>query len=124
MFSQVSVSGPGGVSASGAGGCLLLVPGGCLPLVLRGATPPWADSPSGRHPPGQTLPGQTPPQADTPNPCPVYAGIYNSPAQCMLGYTTPCPVHAGIHPLPLPSVCWDTVNKRAVRIPLECILVT
>ena len=24
----------------------------------------------------------------------------------------------------LPSACWDTVNKRAVRIPLECILVT
>ena len=33
------------------------------------------------------------------------------PAQCMLGYTPP------------PSACWDTVNKRAVRIPLECILV-
>ena len=24
---------------------------------------------------------------------------------------------------PLCSACWDTVNKRAVRIPLECILV-
>ena len=36
--------------------------------------------------------------------------------------TPPRPVHAGIHP-PLPSACWDTVNKRAVRIPLECILV-
>ena len=24
---------------------------------------------------------------------------------------------------PLPSACWDTVNKCAVRIPLECILV-
>ena len=34
------------------------------------------------------------------------------PAQCMLGYTSP-----------LRSACWDTVNKRAVRIPLECILV-
>ena len=43
-------------------------------------------------------------------------------------------LHAGIHPLgpeadlpgqtdtPL-SACWDTVNKRAVRITLECILV-
>ena len=29
----------------------------------------------------------------------------------------------GRHP-PYPrSACWDTVNKRAVRIPLECILV-
>ena len=49
------------------------------------------------------------------------------------------PLHTGIHPLdrhptgrhppdqrqtpPLCSACWDTVNKRAVRIPLECILV-
>ena len=32
--------------------------------------------------------------------------------QCMLGYT----------PLP-PSACWDTVNKRTVRILLERILV-
>ena len=45
--------------------------------------------------PRQTPPGQTPP----------------SPSQCMLGYT------------PLYSACWDTVNKRTVRIPLECILV-
>ena len=26
-------------------------------------------------------------------------------------------------PSPLRSACWDTVNKQAVRIPLECILV-
>ena len=44
------------------------------------------------------------------------------PAQCMLGYT-PCTVHAGIH-IPLQSACWDTVNKRPIRILLECILVT
>ena len=25
--------------------------------------------------------------------------------------------------IPLHSACWDTVNKRAVRIPLECFLV-
>ena len=30
--------------------------------------------------------------------------------------------HLGRHP-PLSSACWDTVNKRAVCIPLECILV-
>ena len=53
----------------------------------------------GYTPPGQTYPTrQTPPWAD--NPHPVYAGIH-----------------------PLRSACWDTVNKRAVRIPLECILV-
>ena len=34
------------------------------------------------------------------------------PAQCMLEYTHP-----------LHSACWDKVNKQAVRIPLECILV-
>ena len=49
------------------------------------------------------------------------------------------PLHAGIHPPPwqtplvspyppgqtppLHSACWDMVNKRAVRIPLECNLV-
>ena len=43
-----------------------------------------------------------------------------------LGQTSPGqipPMHAGIHTPPLPSGCWDTVNKRAVRILLECILV-
>ena len=29
---------------------------------------------------------------------------------------------AGTTPPPGHSACWDTVNKRAVRIPLECIL--
>ena len=89
------------------------------PNPLPGQTPP------GRHPhadnPWQTPPGQTTPLgihpfwADThPLPCPLPAKIHTSPpAQCMLGYTPP--VH---------SVCWDTVNKQAVRFPLECILVT
>ena len=56
--------------------------------------------PLGKHPPGQTLPWADIPPGQT------------SPAQCMLGYTPP-----------LCSACWDTVNKRAVCIPLECILV-
>ena len=56
--------------------------------------------------------GDTPPWADTPQADP--------PGQTPLPGQTP-PVHAEIHPPP--SVCWDTVNKRAVRIPLECILV-
>ena len=34
---------------------------------------------------------------------------------------TPYPVHAGY--TPLPSACWDTVNKRAVHFLLEYILV-
>ena len=48
---------------------------------------------------------------------------YTPSTQCMLGYTPPYPVHAGIHTT-LPSACWDMVNKRAVRILLECILVS
>ena len=50
------------------------------------------------HPPGQTPPRAENPWADPP----------------------------GRHPLrrhPLRSACWDTVNKRSVRILLECILV-
>ena len=45
------------------------------------------------------------------------AGVLHS----MLGYTP-----LGRHPpadIPLHSACWDTVNKQAVCIPLECILV-
>ena len=63
-------------------------------------TSPWADTPPGRHPPCSDTPhAQT--CWDTP-----------TPAQCMLGYTSL-----------LRSACWDTVNKRAVSILLECILV-
>ena len=89
--------------------CLSFCPQGrCLPDTPPAPrqTPPWADTPAGRHPPW----------ADTP-----------------AGRHPPCPVHAGIH-TPLPSACWDihspcTVHagirssKRAVRILLECILV-
>ena len=56
------------------------------------------------HPP----PGQTPP-------CPVHAGIHTSPCPVHAGIHSPCTVHAGIRRI--------TVNKRAVRILLECILV-
>ena len=89
-------------------------------LSVSRQTPPrqTLPPPMGRHHP----PRQKPPWADTP-PAPCMLG-YTPPAQCMLGYTPPCPVHAGINtPPPPPSTCWDTVNKRAVRIPLECILV-
>ena len=88
--------------------------------------------PLGRHPLGIH-----PSWIDTP--CPVHAGIHTPlpsacwdthlpgrhpqgdtpPAQCMLGYTHTC-MRGYTH---LPSACWDTVNKRAVRILLECILV-
>ena len=94
MFSQVSVC------PRARGVCH--TPPGQTPLRQT----PWVDTPLGRHPPKQTPPGQTPL-------VPLHAGIHTPPpAQCMLGYTPP-----------LPSACWDAVNKRAVRIPLECILV-
>ena len=82
-----------------------------------GKTPPWPDTPLGRHPKADTPlgrhplgrhplsrhpPGQTPPWPDTPwadtpgqtPPCPVHARIHTPLAQCILGYT-------------VPSTCWD-----------------
>ena len=35
----------------------------------------------------------------------------------------PPPLPPGRYTRPLCSACWDTVNKREVRIPLECTLV-
>ena len=81
----------------------LSVHGGVSAPLHAGLHPPGQIPPPGRHPPGRQPtppPGRHSPLADT-----------------------PCPVHAGIH-TPLCSACWDTVNKRAVRIPLECIFVT
>ena len=56
--------------------------------------------PMGRHPSWVDTPQADTPSGQTPT-CPVHAGIHTPPAQCIL----------------------DTVNKQAVRIPLECILV-
>ena len=112
----------------------------CLPLVpgvwphTPGQTPPWADTPRqtppgqtpgrhppGRHPPEQTPPGQTPSWADTqqadgplsrhpPGQTPL--GRHPPPGQTLPGQTPLCIVHARIHTHPpLPSACWDTVNK-------------
>ena len=103
------------------GVCLSM--GGCLPLARRGVrhplgrTPlgrhpwddtPWVNNPLGRHPP-PVLPSAC---WDTHTPVQCMLGYIHPPTQCMLGYR-----HLQ------PSACWDTVNKRAVRIPLECILV-
>ena len=54
--------------------------------------------------------------------CPQRQGVY--PIACWDTHT-PWGRHPllGRHP-PLGSACWDTVNKRAVRIPLDCILVS
>ena len=83
---------------------------GCLPLVLGGVCHtlpsrhpldrhPQADTPLGRHAPGETPPGHTTPP-----------GRHLLPSAC---WDTP----------PLCSACWDMVNRRAVHILLECILV-
>ena len=72
-------------------------------ILFRGGTCPGTPHPQEVHPPGRysppagTPPGRYTPQAGTPHP---RAG------------TPPCS-----------NACWDTVNKRAVRILLECILV-
>ena len=80
-------------------GVCLSTGGGCLPHCILGYTS------LGRHPPSRhpSPPGQTPqpPQVDTPS----------------LGRQPPWAN------TPRCSACWDTVNKRAVRIPLECILI-
>ena len=70
--------------------------------------------PLNRHAPEQTSPGQTLP-----------VGRHPPWADTSLGrHTPPEQTHSslGRHP-PLRSACLDTVNKRAVRILLECILV-
>ena len=76
--------------------------GGVSPPLHAGIHPPRT---RGRHPPG--------PEADTPRQTPPWADMH-PPGQTR----TPLGRHS-----PLPSACWDTINKRGVRIPLECILV-
>ena len=106
MFLHVSVCPQGGVP-------------GQVPLLgrytNRAGTPPDR-YPLGRYPPGRytpkpwaaTPPWQVPPAA-TPqagNPGKVHPPEGTPPGQVPPGH----------------SACWDSVNKRAVRIPLECIL--
>ena len=58
----------------------------------------------GRHPLGRHPPGQTPP-TDTPRwTPPLPSACWDTPHLC--------------------SACWDMVNKQAVHILLECILVS
>ena len=122
----------------------------CL-SVHEGST--WAGTPPGRYPLREVPPGRYPSGRYPPGRCPqagtpqqvhslgMYTslgrytplGRYNPPGR----YTSPWQVHpqvgtpsqagtplprVGTHPLGY-SACWGTVNKRAVRIPLECILV-
>ena len=103
MFSQVSVC-PHEVCLPH---CMLghtpdrYTPGQVHPRLLH---PPWAGTPPAGTPPHQVHPHQVHPL--------VHAGIH-------------IPLHSAFWdtPPPLCRTCWDTVNKQAVRIPLECILV-
>ena len=130
MFSQVSVC--------PQGACLPLIPGGCLPHPPR-QTSPQAD-PLSRHPPHQTPPGRHPltrhPLADTPRQTPLGQTPPWAEADTLLTKqplaATPMQTHPprqtppGRHPpadTPPCTVHARIVNKRAVRIPLECILV-
>ena len=138
IFCRVSVCPQGG-----RGGGRLPFALGDLPLLLECLQPPWADIPYGQTSFRQTPPGKTqtlgrnPPWADTPPqgrwppgrhpsgqtpPCPMHAGIHTPSAECMFGYTpTQCMLG---YTSPLPSACWDMVNKWVVCIPPEWILVT
>ena len=96
----------------------------CLSVILftggstwAGTSPgqvhPKAGTPPGRYPLGTTPPGHYTPQASTP----PWAGTSPMGRYTPLGRYTPRQVH------PTGRACWDMVNKRAVRIPLEYILV-
>ena len=124
MFSQVSVCPQGGVSAPLHAGIQTprqaQTPWQTHPPP-RAGTPPRQVHPLGRythgqiHPLDRYIPSVVTPPGRYPPPGQVHPlGRHTSPP--------PCPVHAAIHPLC--SACWDTVNKRAVYIPLECILVS
>ena len=101
--------------------------GGVCPIACWD-TPPWYQrqtplgrSPLGRHPWADTPQADTP-EADTPRQTPHQTDI---PRQTTPGQIpradTPSSL-PGRHPPP--SASWDTVNRRVVRIPLECILTT
>ena len=74
---------------------------GVYPSACWDTHTPWADTPLGRHPPW----ADTSPWADPP------------------GRHTPLPGQTPPWQTPPHSACWDTVNKRAVCILLECNLV-
>ena len=89
----------------------------------QAGTPPWAGTPPGRYipqagkPSGGTPLGRYTPQAGAPS---KYTPRQVQPPG---RYTPPGQVHPQAPNL-LGNACWDTVNKRAVRILLECIFVT
>ena len=115
----------------------------CLWFCSRGGgsgqTLLWADTPPGQTPPGKTTPRQTPPAQNMLGYGQQAGGMHltgmHSCWCCYFPYGWGVSQHAmgHTHPprqtpssgqtSPLRNACWDTVNKRAVRILLECILV-
>ena len=83
-------------------------------LSTGGGGVPGQVPPPGRY----THPGQLHPQAGTP-PGQVHPPWAGTPPRQV---NPPGQVHP-LPPTPRHSACWDKINKRAVRIPLECILV-
>ena len=97
----------------------------------------WRPLPPGLAPPPRGNPGSaTGVYLSTGGVCPI--AYWDTPprtrSRLSWGKNTPPPgrrpplgrLSLGRHPLgrhPLHSACWDMVNKRAARIPLECILV-
>ena len=101
---------------------------GCLPHCMLGYTP-LRRHPLGRHPPVDTplSPGRYPPRQTPPGQTSPFPRQTLLLSRHLLGRHPPPPQdrhpHSPGRHLPMPSACWDTVNKRTVRIPLECILV-
>ena len=89
---------------------------GCTPPGPEADTSPRADTSHSGHPNGHTSP-----RADTQpgrHPLGTHTPPADTPGRHLSGRHTPPGQNNPLH-----SACWDTVNKRAVRIPLECILV-
>ena len=86
----------------------------------------WAGTPPGRY---TQTPRQVPPLGRYNPQVGIPPGRYTPLGRYHLGrYTTQIGTPPGqVHPpdiyTPRHSACWDTVNKRPVRIPPECILV-
>ena len=121
---------------------VILFTGGEVP----GQVPPWAGTPPWQVPPGQIPTEQVDPQAGTPRQVhplagtPCHGQVHYPPGQVHpqadtpswagtppgqvhpLGRYTPGQVHPPCRYTPQQCI-WDMVNKRAVCILLECILV-
>ena len=90
-------------------------PGQVHPLA---GTPPGRYTPLGRYTPWEGIPWQVHPRAGN-TPGQVQPWAFTPPRQVPPWAGTP-PTRVGTPPS---NACWDTVNKRAVHILLECILV-